>query len=113
MRFFIVLMILLTSISLPSLAADIEAGKAKAATCMACHGVNGIGNADMWPNLAGQKKGYLVAQIKAYRSGERQDPMMAPMVKGLTDADIENLAAYYSSLEPCSLDQGRSPATPN
>jgi cytochrome c553 len=52
----------------------------------------------MWPNLAGQKEGYLVKQIKAFRDGVRSDPMMSPMAKPLTDADIDNLAAYFSSL---------------
>ncbi|MCP4409102.1 MAG: cytochrome c, partial [Gammaproteobacteria bacterium] len=48
--------------------------------------------------LAGQKDAYLVKQIKAFRDGGRKDPMMAPMVKALSDSDIENLAAYYSGL---------------
>jgi cytochrome c553 len=52
----------------------------------------------MWPNLAGQKEGYLVKQLKAFRDGVRTDPMMSPMAKPLTDDDIENLAAYFSSL---------------
>lgn len=79
-------------------AGDAAAGKIKSATCGACHGANGISPNDMWPNLAGQKEGYLVLQMKAFRDGQRQNPMMAPMVAGLSDADIENLAAYYASL---------------
>lgn len=79
-------------------AGDAAAGKAKAMTCAACHGPTGISPNDIWPNLAGQKEGYLVKQIKAFRDGERNDPMMAPMVKSLSDEDIANLAAYYSSL---------------
>lgn len=78
---------------------DAAAGKAKAMLCAACHGANGISNNDIWPNLAGQKYGYLVKQIKAFRDGDRKDPSMAPMVKPLTDQDIENLAAYFSSLK--------------
>lgn len=81
------------------MAADIEAGKAKAVICAACHGAEGISANPLWPNLAGQKEAYLVKQIKAFKSGERKDPSMAPMVAGLTDADIENLAAYFSSLK--------------
>ena len=80
-------------------AADIAAGKQKASLCMACHGAEGISPNDIWPNLAGQKEGYLKNQITAFRDGDRNDPMMAPMVKPLTDDDIENLAAYYSSLK--------------
>ena len=66
--------------SLPAFAGDIAAGKSKAATCMTCHGEAGISPNDLWPNLAGQKEGYLVKQIKAFRDGDRVDPMMAPMV---------------------------------
>jgi len=79
-------------------AGDAAAGKTKAATCIACHGANGISGNDMWPNLAGQKEGYLVAQMKAFRDGQRSNPMMAPMAAGLSDADIADLAAYFSSL---------------
>jgi cytochrome c553 len=82
-----------------AVAADIEAGKAKATLCAACHGPDGISMNDLWPNLKGQKQGYLIKQIKAFRDGDRQDPTMLPMVKPLTDEDIENIAAYYSSLK--------------
>jgi cytochrome c553 len=79
-------------------AGDAAAGKARAAACAACHGANGISANDMWPNLAGQKEAYLVAQITAFRDGSRKNPMMSPMAAGLSDQDIANLAAYYSSL---------------
>ncbi len=82
----------------PAFAGDAAAGKTKAATCGACHGMNGISPNDLWPNLAGQKAGYLVAQMKAFRDGQRKNPMMAPMAAGLSDADIADLAAFYSSL---------------
>ncbi|MCX4024844.1 cytochrome c [Endozoicomonas sp. SM1973] len=80
-------------------AGDIEAGKAKAALCNGCHGVNGISPNDLWPNLAGQKSGYLIKQLKAFRDNKRNDPMMAGIIKSLNDDDINNLAAYYSSLK--------------
>ena len=80
---------------------DIAKGQTKAATCMACHGPQGISNNPLWPNLAGQQKDYLIKQIKAFKSGIRKDPSMAPMVAPLTEEDIKNLAAYYSSLK-CS-----------
>lgn len=85
--------------SLPAFAGDAAAGKAKSAICMACHGVAGISPNDIWPNLAGQKEGYLAKQIKAFRDGVRVDPMMAPMVSALSDTDVDNLAAYYSSMK--------------
>jgi cytochrome c553 len=78
---------------------DAAAGKAKAATCAGCHGATGISNNPLWPNLAGQKAAYLVKQLKAFRSGARKDPLMDSTAKGLSDADIDNLAAYYSSLK--------------
>ena len=77
---------------------DAAAGKAKAVTCTACHGQDGMGIAPEYPNLACQKEKYLVKSIKAYKSGARNDPLMKPMVAALSDADIENLAAYYSTL---------------
>jgi len=80
------------------LAGDLAAGKSKAASCSGCHGANGISANPLWPNLAGQKEAYLVKQLKAFRDGSRSDPMMTPMAKPLSGADIENLAAYFSSL---------------
>ncbi len=85
--------------STSALAGDAAAGKTKSAACAACHGANGISSNDLWPNLAGQKQGYLIAQLKAFRDGQRNNPMMSPMAAPLSDADIEDLAAYYSSLQ--------------
>ena len=81
-------------------AADAEAGKAKSATCVACHGPDGISVNALWPSLAGQHAAYLAKQMKAFRDGVRNDPLMTPMVKNLSDEDIDDLAAYYASL-PC------------
>ena len=80
-------------------AGDATAGQAKATLCAACHGLDGISPNDLWPNLKGQKEGYLIKQIKAFRDGVREDATMLPMVKPLTDEDIENIAAFYSSLK--------------
>lgn len=82
----------------PLQAQDVEAGKAKAMVCAACHGANGISVIPDYPNLAGQKVKYLESSIKAYRDGERKNPIMSPMASGLTDADIANIAAYFASL---------------
>lgn len=82
-------------------AADPAVGKAKyETTCVACHGANGISIAPIYPNVAGQKEEYLVAQLKAFRDGSRQNPIMAPMAKGLTDTDIANISLYVSTLKP-------------
>ncbi|MGB5398485.1 MAG: cytochrome c [Gammaproteobacteria bacterium] len=80
-------------------AGDAAAGKAKAATCAGCHGAAGISAVPIYPNLAGQKEAYLVAQMKAFKDGTRANAIMAPMAKPLSDADIANLAAYYASLK--------------
>ena len=95
--FFFALMTTLIFASTSAIAGDAAAGKAKSAMCASCHGPAGISLSPLWPNLAGQKEQYLIKQIKAFRDGSRQDPMMAPMVAALSDTDIENLAAYYSS----------------
>ncbi len=80
-------------------AADIAAGKAKAASCAGCHGSNGIAIMDMYPNLAGQKAAYIAKQLKDFKSGKRSDPIMGSMAKPLSDTDIANIAAYYASLK--------------
>lgn len=92
------LLLALTTLGATAQTADIDAGKAKAATCTACHGPTGISSNPEWPNLAGQQEVYLRKQITAFRDGKRINPLMAPMVKQLTDDDIKNLAAYYASL---------------
>lgn len=81
-------------------AGDAEKGKAKSATCAACHGANGISMIPNYPNLAGQKELYLVEQLKAFRDGIRKNPVMAPMAANLSDDDIADLAAFYSKLNP-------------
>jgi len=79
-------------------AGDINAGKAKSASCAGCHGMQGISIAPNFPNLAGQKEQYLTTAINSYRSGARNDPTMKAMVAALTDDDVANLAAYFASL---------------
>ncbi|NQY62311.1 MAG: cytochrome c [Alteromonadaceae bacterium] len=83
----------------PAFAGDVAAGKAKAAMCAACHGAAGISAIPMYPNLAGQKVAYLVKQLKDFKSGARKDPVMGAMSMGLSDADIDNLSAYFASLK--------------
>lgn len=83
-------------------AGDVAAGKASTAICASCHGVNGIASVGMYPNLAGQNEAYLVSALKAYRSKERNGGMAAIMqmqAANLSDADIDNIAAYFSSLK--------------
>lgn len=76
--------------------ADLAAGRAKATACTACHGADGVSANPAWPNLAGQQKDYLVAALKAYKAGARKNDLMAGIAAGLSDADMEALAGYYS-----------------
>ena len=69
------------------------------ATCIACHGQNGISLSPTWPTLAGQHQDYLEHALNQYRDGTRKDPVMAPLVAALTDEDVELLARYYSRLD--------------
>lgn len=94
----ILMSVLLAASAAPAMAADIAAGKAKAAVCAACHGADGISMIPMYPNLAGQKEAYLLKQLKAFKSGTRKDPVMGGQAAMLSDADMENLAAYFASL---------------
>lgn len=82
-------------------AGDAAAGKAKAAVCAACHGADGKATAPIYPNLAGQNAAYLESALKAYKAGQRkggQSAVMTPMAMPLSDQDIADLAAYYSSM---------------
>ncbi len=81
------------------IAADLEAGKSKAAeACASCHGADGNSPAPNFPKIGGQYRTYIAKALKDYKSGTRQDPIMAGMAASLSNADIENLAFYYSSL---------------
>ena len=80
---------------------DSEAGREIAkVVCAPCHGLNGISLVMTYPNLAGQKEKYLIAQLRAYRSGERRnEEAMTPLAVEMTDQEIKDLSAYYSNLD--------------
>jgi len=82
-----------------ALAASAAAGKTKAAACAACHGPLGKATMPDAPNLAGQPAMYLTEQLKAYRSGARKHEVMSMMAKPLKDADIDDLAAWFASIQ--------------
>lgn len=78
-----------------------EAGQAKAATCTACHGLNGVGNVNPeWPVIAGQSARYVFEQTRLIRDGARPVPLMQPIVQDLTDQDLADLAAFFSQQVP-------------
>jgi cytochrome c553 len=98
MRFPICLLVAALTYIPAASAADIEAGKAKAAVvCAACHGAVGISVSDTIPNLAGQKAQYLEAQLKALKSGTRKNAIMNAIAGQLSADDIANLAAHFSA----------------
>ena len=93
--------VMMTASGATMAAGDAAAGKTKAAVCAACHGANGINMLPMYPNLAGQKAQYIENAIKAYKAGQRGGPtamLMNPQAAALSDQDIADLAAYFSSL---------------
>ncbi|MFK7855602.1 MAG: cytochrome c [Granulosicoccus sp.] len=78
-------------------AGDAAAGEEKAATCAACHGADGVSQVATNPILAGQYPSYIEHALKSYRSGERQNAIMAGFASQLTDQDIADLAAWFAS----------------
>jgi cytochrome c553 len=78
-------------------AGDAAAGKAKSAMCAGCHMADGNSVNGMWPKLAGQHESYIIKQLQDFKAGDRVDPTMQPMAAGLSEDDMANLAAFYSS----------------
>ncbi|ASO30285.1 cytochrome C biogenesis protein CcsB [Vibrio anguillarum] len=92
----------LTLLAGSAFAGDPVAGQAKAAICAACHGADGIALIPGYPNLKGQNEQYLISSVKAYKNKERNGGLavvMQAQAAMLSDADIENLAAYFASLK--------------
>ncbi len=80
-----------------TLAADIEAGRQKSASCVGCHGATGNSDSPVNPNMAGQKEQYLVTTMLDYKSGKRQHSLMQAILAPLSEEDIRDMAAFYSS----------------
>lgn len=83
---------------LDGLAANARAGRQKASVCMSCHGVNGISNTPLVPNLAGQKQAYLIKALKDYRDGRRANGIMRDMASKLSDRDMADIAAFFADM---------------
>ena len=83
----------------PAIPGDAAAGKVKARACLTCHGVDGMSRLPSAPNLAGQNEWYLAKQLRDYRSGKRTHRFMSIVAKNLSDADIDDLAAWYASIK--------------
>ena len=80
-------------------AGDITAGRTVMEKCHVCHGKDGLGGQPFIPNIAGQKEFYFVQSLMAYKAGERKSQSMADALKGLSDEDLANVAAYYSAIK--------------
>lgn len=81
---------------------DVERGTVKGETCLGCHGVGSYTNVYPTyrvPKLGGQHPEYIVAALKAYRSGDRSHTTMKAQASTLTDQDMEDIAAYFASLK--------------
>ncbi len=106
-RQFLLSVLLAFGVVWPGHAADIAAGKTKALfVCSDCHGAAGVSVVANFPNLAGQKEIYLIAQLNAFKAGRRKNQEMNLIARQLSDADIANVAAFYAGL-PCALGRGQ------
>jgi|APFre7841882724_1041349.scaffolds.fasta_scaffold154001_1 cytochrome c553 len=85
----------------------VQRGEAKAATCSACHGREGIASRPDAPNLAGQNPLYFEHVLKEYRSGVRKNELMSVVAKTLSDNDIRDLAAYYAAFRVTVVPPGK------
>jgi len=80
---------------------DAANGQARAVTCHACHGGNGMKTAPNIPSLSGQSSFYIAKQLRDFKEGRRSDPTMDSLAASLTDDEIDDIAAYYESLDDC------------
>ncbi|MDX2506440.1 MAG: c-type cytochrome [Gammaproteobacteria bacterium] len=96
-------------------AGDADAGKAKAATCVACHGTDGNSIAPTFPNLAGQSEAFLYKQLQDFKAGKRKDPTMDAMILPLDDQAMQDISAFYAGqklkpgqADPALVDAGKA-----
>ena len=80
-------------------AGSIKAGREASQTCAGCHGAKGNSPTPAFPSLAGQPASYLADQLEAYRSGKRENAIMAGQAANLSDQQILDIAAYYAAQE--------------
>ena len=79
---------------------DVEAGREKAAPCVACHGPNGNSTVPLFPILAGQTARYVYLQLRDFQEGRRHDPQMDPFAANLSRQDMFDLAVFFAAQRP-------------
>ena len=100
----IILFLSIKSAFSEELSKEMQNGKLKVQTvCVTCHGINGqatgAGNSVIIPNITAQEKNYMVARLKAYKTGEIKHPQMSVVAQMLTEQDINDVAEWYSSIK--------------
>lgn len=85
-----------------TLAQDPNAARNLSATCFTCHGTDGISVGGVPPSLAGQNKEYLLQQMKDFKAGKRPATIMHQQAKGYSDAQLEQIAAYFAAVKPAA-----------
>jgi cytochrome c553 len=85
-------------------AGSVEAGATKAVVCQACHGANGNSTNPEWPSLAGVGADYIADQLKNFKEGKRNNPVMMPNAMSLSADDMADLGAYFDSLVNTGLE---------
>lgn len=90
--------------TLPFVSGNVQRGATRAAVCVACHGPNGNSTNPEWPRLAGQNAVYIAQQLRLFRAGVRDNPVMKPMAATLSDQDIDDIAVYYEAQTPIGLE---------
>ena len=80
-------------------AGDLKAGKAKARACVTCHELDGSSQRPDAPHIGGQVEPYLAEQLRRYKNGKREHPVMSIVAQGLSDRDIEDLAAWFAAVK--------------
>lgn len=80
------------------LAVSVPQGRTAPGLCAACHGDDGVAVAPEAPNLAGESAVYIEAQVKAFRNGQRSDPLMSPVAATVTPEELAEAAAFYGAI---------------
>jgi cytochrome c553 len=90
--------------SLPFSNGTVQEGATKSVVCSSCHGPNGNSTNPEWPRLAGQSAVYIAEQLKLFKSGARNNPVMMPMASTLSDKDVNDIAVYFEAQTPQGLE---------